>query len=659
MAGTTNVDIYIRAHDRASPQIRAVEQAVRRLNSAAPQIRAVNAAMARTNHPGVRAQLAAAAGGPGFPLSARMAGIASPAAAGYAGAKAYGDFAAVERSLTRTGLKLGASREQMTAMRNEMGMIAQRYATPIEEVMASFDSLAEAGNDFETSRALLASMVKSTQAMGGAGGDTVQTFDAAKKSINLATKDAERFFDIVAAGGASGKFEGSDLARYLPSLLPVAARQGYQGLEGAARLVGFLEVMRDYVGSSEEAATATQDIFEKISSPDVIKNFAKVGIDLEERLGKARDNGEDVLLVLSDIIREATKGDATQLSKLFGDRDSRRAANVLLTAIERVKAAQEGLRRNSAGTIELNVKAVTDDAQARIDKLNNSWSAFVTNIGSEVGKVVTPALDAINEQFSERDAYEAGIAREAARGGSDRSEMEKRLADIWNRARPNDAGWRNAERSRAIVDAIQAYGRGETDNPYRYFEELLARGGSAIEEQRSEQRRFPGGRGPGVPGAGETREQALLRNERDEQYKQLEAARRAADDAAAAVVYDRVPEDVGIRAGMTGGTQQPPGPNLPPLPPAPPPDMTAIFDKLSEALILKNKVEDPMIVSASMDPSALTGSFANAEGQAKAFVARMNAILAGIRAPSVGGGGGSAAAAKRGQFAPITPGGGV
>ncbi|MEE2952239.1 MAG: phage tail tape measure protein [Pseudomonadota bacterium] len=407
---------------------------------------------------------------------ARAGALFAPAAAGYAGAKAYGDFAQMERQLTRTGIKLGASRETMREIYEDMKGIANRYAVPVQEVMGSFDALAESGFSLADARAELDGVVKATQGLGGDGRDTVATFDAARKSIGVARKEAEAFFDIIAAGGAAGKFEGSDLARYLPSLLPVAARQGYQGLEGAARLVGLLEVVRDYVGTSEEAATAVQDIFEKISSPDVLKNFRGFGVDLEERLKAARDEGKDVLMVLAEIMREITQGDTTKLSQLFGDRDSRRTANVLLTALQRVIDAQDELRRKSRGTITTNVEIVTEDAQARIDRLTNSWEAFKKNVGAGIAVAATPALDEIHAALERGQAYQAGLDREMARGGS-KSEAREEFNRRYGEANPDFQWWNPSdlrERSNAFVQAVEKFGRKETETIYADLDRIIS-----------------------------------------------------------------------------------------------------------------------------------------------------------------------------------------
>ena len=139
------------------------------------------------------------------------------------------EYAGIERQLTRTGIKFDASRAQMNALHDEMRGVAQDTAMPVQEVLALFDALAEAGNDLATSQALSKPVARAAQAMGGLGDDMAKTLDAAIRSFGIATSEAERFFDMVAYGGAAGKFEGSDLAQYLPKLAPIGRTIGMEG----------------------------------------------------------------------------------------------------------------------------------------------------------------------------------------------------------------------------------------------------------------------------------------------------------------------------------------------------------------------------------------------------------------------------------------------
>ncbi|CAI2936158.1 phage tail tape measure protein [Aminobacter niigataensis] len=353
-------------------------------------------------------------------MGAAMVRYAAPAVLAYGAARAVGDYAKLERSLTRTGLKIGASREEMSALNDDMRRLGQQYGVANAAVIETLDAYAETGAGIREIKSDLAGLVKVQQAMGADGRDVVGTWDAAQKSFGLMTKDAERFFDMIATGGATGKFEGSDLARYLPSLMPLAAANGYGGLEGTATLVGVLETMRDYVGTSQEAATATADFLDKINSPDVQKNFAKFNIDLPNALKDAKKNGEDLFVVMERLIREATGGDEAKLSHLFGEKDSRRVALLLLQNLDKVLGKVRQIRDESGGMIDRNVNEVIADTQTKIDRLWNTLDRVQSGSGKIIADITAPGVDSFNQYLDKDDAW----VREMERRGF--SSVEKR-----------------------------------------------------------------------------------------------------------------------------------------------------------------------------------------------------------------------------------------
>lgn len=335
------------------------------------------------------------------------------AMAAYGGAAAVKEFAAVERRLTRTGLVLGATKEQMRELNVEIGQNAKSYALSSDAVMDTVDAYAAAGASLSEIKADLPLLAKAQQALDAAGADTVATWDAARKSLKLTSSDAQRFFELVGAGGAAGKFEGKDMAAELPSLLPVAARVGMHGTKDAASMIGFLEVMADYAGSAGQAATSTRDLLEKINSPDVIKNFKKFKIDIVGGMEDARKNGEDLFVALNRFISRATGGDAKKLGFLFGDKEARAAAGVVLTKLDEIRRAQDEVAANAPGILDRNVDAVLDNAQAKLDRmwetlkhLGRAGGEFLVDSGIVgAGENVADAMDrstAINATLAQQ-----------------------------------------------------------------------------------------------------------------------------------------------------------------------------------------------------------------------------------------------------------------
>lgn len=395
---------------------------------------------------------------------------AAPAAAAAAIGASVRDYAAVERRLTRTGLVLGATREQMRDLNGDIAKNAQAYALSADSVMDTVDAYAAAGASLADIRTDLPLLAKAQQALDATGSDTVATWDAARKSLNLTSKDAQRFFELVAAGGAAGKFEAKDMAAELPALLPVAARAGMDGTKGAGSLVGFLEVMADYAGSAGQAATATADLLEKINSPDVIRNFSKFNVDIVKGMESARRNGEDLFSALHRFLMQATGGDAKKLGFLFGDKEARAAAGVVLGKLDEIKRAQDEVAANAPKILDRNTAAVLSDTQAQLDRLGNSWGRFKKQVGAGIVDIgVGGALDWGSEEI------EKGRAINKALDASGMTEWQKswwRFASNFDpaarAAKEYEGGYRTADQK-----ALEARAQ-EAGERRQYMEATLA-----------------------------------------------------------------------------------------------------------------------------------------------------------------------------------------
>lgn len=290
---------------------------------------------------------------------------------------------------------------------------AQRYALANDAVTQTIDAYAETGASLQDIRADIDVIAKAQQGMGAEGRDVVNTWDTARKNFGLMSKDAERFFDIMAAGGNSGKFEGSDMAQYLPGIMPRASVLGMSGLSGTASLVGALEVMRDRTGTSEKAATALGDFLDKLNSPTVQRNFKKMNIDLPKALKEGRKNGEPLFETMSKVLNKATKGDMNLLGHLFTEQDSRSFATMLMQDLPRLLKTIDELRDKSAGTIQVSVKAVTDDAEASIQHLSNSWDRFVKSAGGALaGSGLPQLMDQASQNQDKTSAVNAQLTKE-------------------------------------------------------------------------------------------------------------------------------------------------------------------------------------------------------------------------------------------------------
>lgn len=381
-----------------------------------------------------------------------------PAVAGYALTRSIKEFASVERQLTRIGLTLGASREDMQGLYQDVNHFAKAYALQSDQVMETVGAYAAAGASLTDIRNDLDLLTKSQQALGASGEDVVNSWNTARLSLGLTTKDAEKFFSIIAAGSSAGKFEAPDMARFLPSLLPSAAKQGFQGNEGALRMVALLETMANYTGTVGEAATSVGDFLEKLSSPDVEKRLEKISGSFLKRMSAARENGEDMLKVMHDILMEATGGKADRLGHIFGDKEARAAATVLIDHYDEIVAAQKEIAANAPGVIDRNNAQLLKNTQAGLDQIKQTMSELQIQAGELSASLgIIDGLKYVVDSIGYMNAVNAGLEKSGVHGFAARTAWGIMHGDEDKQQMARIGGYRSEEERRAAA-AYKQYG---------------------------------------------------------------------------------------------------------------------------------------------------------------------------------------------------------
>lgn len=398
--------------------------------------------------------------------TAAMLRYAGPAAVAYGAKSALVDFANVERRLTRIGNTIGATRDQMRDMQGDIERTAQAYGLTSDALTGTVEAYAAAGADLPDIAANLDILAKAQQGIDATGADTVNAWDTARKSLKLTNDEAERFFGIIAAGGAAGKFEAKDAAQYLPNILPSVAALGQTGNKAVLSTMAALEVVRDFAGSSEQAATSISDLLDKLTAPDVEKKFANVGISLRTELEKGNAAGEDLYDTLHRIIDSATKGDARNLARFFSEKDSRRAARVILTEIERIRAAQDEIARNAPSVLDKNVGNILADTQTKLDKLGGSLTKLLRDTGGALADLgLGELMDATSDGISYSGAVNRGLERTGrAHGWTERTAWGLTSSAADKRSMAWVGGYRTDEERKAIA-AYGDYGQSRAAAP--------------------------------------------------------------------------------------------------------------------------------------------------------------------------------------------------
>lgn len=205
----------------------------------------------------------------------------------------------------------------------ELGQSVQRTGVDVNQtsdaMLDAYNVLLGKGLDPGRATAVLAPIGKTATAAQASVEDLSTTTFSLLDNLKLSESEIPKAMDMLAQAGKEGSFELKDMARYFPQLTAQAATLGLKGKEGVATLGASLQVAMQGAGSPEEAATNLRNFLQKATAPDTIKNFDKMGINLEASLKKAMAKGKNPLEYLIDLIQKVTKGDKFKVGALFGD----------------------------------------------------------------------------------------------------------------------------------------------------------------------------------------------------------------------------------------------------------------------------------------------------------------------------------------------------
>ena len=95
-------------------------------------------------------------------------------------------------------------------------------------------------------------------------------------------KDATRVYDVLFATLNKGNAEFTDIANYLPKIIPSALQVGSSFEEVAGTFAYFTAQGQ----TSERAAILLENAFKSLSDPEKAKNFHNIGVELYDQHGK-------------------------------------------------------------------------------------------------------------------------------------------------------------------------------------------------------------------------------------------------------------------------------------------------------------------------------------------------------------------------------------
>lgn len=367
---------------------------------------------------------------------APIAGYFALQRAGQALKEATVRFADVDRAMTRTGITGDATVQEVRKGTEELRNLARETATLFDPAQKGLDAITASGRAFGEAMKMMPSVLRTAQASGAGVEEIANSSTALLDHMKISVEGLQEAQDTLAMGGKLGKFELKDMARYLPSMLPAFKALGAEGQTGLRSLVAMLQVIRMGTGTAEEAAASANNIFAKMESDKTVKNFKDLGIDLPKQLAMARKEGRNLLEVFVDLSAQAVKGDLSKVPQLFSDMEFARGMRALLSGQEKYREYLKELGKSS-GTIATDLKRVTSDAKADIDRLSEGADRAKSAFGGLAAELGSPLIKTAATNF-DLLAQAMERATTAARDGGGVSGAIKSVATEFGTAVVND-----------------------------------------------------------------------------------------------------------------------------------------------------------------------------------------------------------------------------
>lgn len=196
-------------------------------------------------------------------------------------------------------------------------------------------------------------------------------------NLMVPPEELKKAFDIMATSGKEGSFELAAMARKFPEITAGAKALKMDGVDAVASLSAALQVAMKAAGSEDQAATNLTNFMGKITAPDTVKKFAKMGVNIEKELAIALKRGTDPLEHMLLVIERMTGGDAFKMGELFADKqvlDFLRAAIPNLEEYQRIRDKAMG----ADGTLD-------KDALRVLEGFNQQWKLLKDSVTAVLG----------------------------------------------------------------------------------------------------------------------------------------------------------------------------------------------------------------------------------------------------------------------------------
>ncbi|MGM5087998.1 phage tail tape measure protein [Rhizobium sp. 814_E9_N1_1] len=138
-----------------------------------------------------------------------------------------------------------------------------------------------AGLDEQLVNNSLKSIGRATKAANAEFDDMAAVAVSLLQTLKLPADQLDATFAGLVVAGKEGSFELKDMAKSFPGLTGQMAKLGITGRTAATQLAAMLQIAKKGTADPAEAANNLNNFLSKITSPETVRNFEKMGVDIQ------------------------------------------------------------------------------------------------------------------------------------------------------------------------------------------------------------------------------------------------------------------------------------------------------------------------------------------------------------------------------------------
>lgn len=300
------------------------------------------------------------------------------------------------------------SHDSLSALGETFEVIGRQTNQSTSDIAKSAQILAAAGMSAQDSVKLLPQIGRVATAMTADMTDITNLAYSATENLKIPSSELGKAMDAAAEAGQQGKFELSDMAKYIPSLAGQYSAMGATGVQALADITSALQIVNKVYTDPSNAAAYMTDLLDKMTASITVNKFADMGSKLMEGLDTAMKKGMNPIEAFLDVAQKTLEKKypgtgLKHLNLLLENQQSQGATRALLQNYKKYIEIRDAAR-NAHGTVDASMdlekgKTSYAEKKAQIEAENVKRSAGDALLPSYTDALngITPYLKAVND----------------------------------------------------------------------------------------------------------------------------------------------------------------------------------------------------------------------------------------------------------------------